>query len=90
MLNVRPVCVPEVALQGRATSLNRHRAEAVSRRIRVLTIAGWIAAAVSVTFGTFQLTIGGSLWWLGVINILCGLAFLSIPRLCRSGRSSRR
>ncbi|RZT14390.1 adenylate cyclase [Mycobacterium sp. BK558] len=85
MLNVRPVCVPEVALQGRATSLNRHRAEAVSRRIRVLTIAGWIAAAVSVTFGTFQLTIGGSLWWLGVINILCGLAFLSIPRLCPLG-----
>jgi adenylate cyclase len=85
VLNVRPVCVPEVALQGRATSLNRHRAEAVSRRIRVLTIAGWIAAAVSVTFGTFQLTIGGSLWWLGVINILCGLAFLSIPRLCPLG-----
>ncbi|MBI5337716.1 MAG: adenylate/guanylate cyclase domain-containing protein [Mycolicibacterium rufum] len=77
--------MPEVALQGRATSLNRHRAEAVSRRIRVLTIAGWIAAAVSVTFGTFQLTIGGSLWWLGVINILCGLAFLSIPRLCPLG-----
>lgn len=85
MLNVRPVCVPEVALQGRATSLNRHRAEAVSRRIRVLTIAGWIAAAVTVAFGTFQLTIGGSLWWLGVINILCGLAFLSIPRLCPLG-----
>lgn len=85
MLNVRPVCVPEVALQGRATSLNRHRAEAVSRRIRVLTIAGWIAAAVSVAFGVFQLMIGGSLWWLGVINILCGLAFLSIPRLCPLG-----
>ena len=85
MLNVRPVCVPEVALQGRATSLNRHRAEAVSRRIRVLTIAGWIAAAVSVAFGIFQLMIGGSLWWLGVINILCGLAFLSIPRLCPLG-----
>ncbi|BBX70392.1 adenylate/guanylate cyclase domain-containing protein [Mycolicibacterium psychrotolerans] len=85
MLNVRPVCVPEVALQGRATSLNRHRAEAVSRRIRVLTIAGWIAAAVSAAFGVFQLMIGGSLWWLGVINILCGLAFLSIPRLCPLG-----
>ncbi|KRE34611.1 adenylate cyclase [Mycobacterium sp. Soil538] len=77
--------MPEVALQGRATSLNRHRAEAVSRRIRVLTIAGWIAAAVSVAFGVFQLMIGGSLWWLGVINILCGLAFLSIPRLCPLG-----
>lgn len=85
MLNVRPVCVPEVALQGRVSSLNRHRAEAVSRRIRVLTIAGWIAAAVSVSFGAFQLTLGGSLWWLGVINILCGLAFLSIPRLCPLG-----
>ncbi|ULP39231.1 adenylate/guanylate cyclase domain-containing protein [Mycolicibacterium rufum] len=85
MLNVRPVCVPEVALQGRVSSLNRHRAEAVSRRIRVLTIAGWIAAAVSVSFGAFQLLVGGSLWWLGVINVLCGLAFLSIPRLCPLG-----
>ncbi|KGI70868.1 adenylate/guanylate cyclase domain-containing protein [Mycobacterium rufum] len=77
--------MPEVALQGRVSSLNRHRAEAVSRRIRVLTIAGWIAAAVSVSFGAFQLLVGGSLWWLGVINVLCGLAFLSIPRLCPLG-----
>ncbi|MEW5813178.1 MAG: adenylate/guanylate cyclase domain-containing protein [Actinomycetota bacterium] len=82
---MRSVCVPEVALQGRATSLSRHRAEAVSRRVRVLTIAGWIAAAVSLSFGAFQLLLDDSLWWLGVINMACGLAFLSIPRLCPLG-----
>lgn len=85
MRNVRSVCVPEVALEGRATSLSRHRAEAVSRRIRVLTIAGWIAAAVSLIFGSFQVVVGGGFAWLGVVNILCGLAFLSIPRLCPLG-----
>jgi adenylate cyclase len=85
VLSVRPVCVPEVALQGRATSLNRHRAEAVSRRVRVLTIAGWIAAAVSLLFGSLQVAVGGGLWWPGVINMVCGLAFLSIPRLCPLG-----
>ncbi len=38
-----------------------------------------------MSFGAFQLLVGGSLWWLGVINVLCGLAFLSIPRLCPLG-----
>ena len=71
MRNVRSVCVPEVALQGRATSLNRHRAEAVSRRIRVLTIAGWIAGKivkgsgsgilVNIVVGVIGALIGGFL-----------------------------
>ncbi len=48
-------------------------------------IASWIAAAVSAAFGIFQLTLGGELWWLGAVNLMCGLVFLSIPRLCPLG-----
>ena len=48
-------------------------------------IASWIASAVSVGFGIFQLTLGGSLWWLGAVNLACGAVFLAIPRLCPLG-----
>lgn len=77
--------MPEVTLGRRAWSPTRHRDERVSRRLRVLIIASWIAAVVSVAFGVFQLTLGGSLWWLGAINLACGAVFLGIPRLCPLG-----
>jgi adenylate cyclase len=48
-------------------------------------IAGWIAAAVSAAFGVLQLTLGGALWWLGVVNLVCAVVFLAIPRLCPLG-----
>ncbi|WP_156448582.1 adenylate/guanylate cyclase domain-containing protein [Mycobacterium sp. NAZ190054] len=82
---MRPVCVPEVTLGRHSWSPSRHRDERVARRLRVLMIASWIAAAVSVGFGIFQLTLGGSLWWLGAVNICCGAVFLAIPRLCPLG-----
>ncbi|MFB1297532.1 adenylate/guanylate cyclase domain-containing protein [Mycobacterium sp. pW049] len=85
MLNVRPACVPEVVLGGQTWSPDRHRDDRVGRRLRVLMIASWIAAAVSAAFGVFQLTLGGDLWWLGAVNVMCGLVFLSIPRLCPLG-----
>ena len=85
MLNVRPVCVPEVTLGRAAWSPGRHRDERVGRRLRVLMIASWIASVVSAAFGVFQLTLGGSLWWLGAINMMCGVVFLAIPRLCPLG-----
>ncbi|MDZ4266797.1 MAG: adenylate/guanylate cyclase domain-containing protein, partial [Mycobacterium sp.] len=85
MVKVRPVCVPDVALDGRAWSPSHHRDDRVGRRLKVLTIAGWIAAAVSIAFGLFQLVLGGALWWLGAVNVACGLVFLTIPRLCRFG-----
>ncbi|MCH9666561.1 MAG: adenylate/guanylate cyclase domain-containing protein [Actinomycetia bacterium] len=47
----------------------------------VLAIASWIAAAVAASFGILQLVLGGALWWLGIVNLLCSLAFLVIPRL---------
>nr|WP_234788814.1 adenylate/guanylate cyclase domain-containing protein [Mycolicibacterium iranicum] len=70
---------------GQTWSPDRHRDDRVGRRLRVLMIASWIAAAVSAAFGAFQLTLGGELWWLGAVNIMCGLVFLSIPRLCPLG-----
>lgn len=85
MVKVRPVCVPDVALGKRARSPSHHRDDRVGRRLRVLKIAGWIAAAVSIGFGVFQLAMGGALWWLGAVNLFCGLVFLAIPRLCRFG-----
>lgn len=85
MVKVRPVCVPEVALESRVWSPSRHRAERVARRLRVLMIASRIAAAVSFTFGLFQLAVGGGLWWLGAVNMACGAVFLVIPRMCRFG-----
>ena len=85
MLSVRPVCVPEVALQTRLSSPSRHRAESGSRRIRVLKIASGIAALVSGGFGVFQLSLGGAMWWLGVVNLACAAVFLTIPRLCPLG-----
>lgn len=85
MLNVRPVCVPEVTLGRHVWSPSRHRDERVGRRLRVLIIASWIASAVSLAFGVFQLTLGGSLWWLGAINLACSALFLAIPRLCPLG-----
>ncbi|MCZ0731138.1 adenylate/guanylate cyclase domain-containing protein [Mycolicibacterium iranicum] len=70
---------------GQTWSPDRHRDDRVGRRLRVLMIASWIAAAVSAAFGVFQLTLGGQLWWLGAVNIMCGLVFLWIPRLCPLG-----
>ncbi|OAN37405.1 adenylate cyclase [Mycolicibacterium iranicum] len=77
--------MPEVTAGGQTWSPDRHRDDRVGRRLRVLMIASWIAAAVSAAFGAFQLTLGGELWWLGAVNIMCGLVFLSIPRLCPLG-----
>lgn len=79
------MCVPEMAVRPRGVSPERHRFDRGARRLRVLTIAGWIAAAASGFFGVFQLTLGGELWWLGVINMVCAAAFLAIPRLCPLG-----
>lgn len=85
MLKERPVCIPQLALTGRQLSPSRQRSDRVSRRLHVLTIAGWIAAAVSASFGAFQLALGGALWWLGVVNLACGVVFLLIPRLSGLG-----
>ncbi|WP_170311992.1 adenylate/guanylate cyclase domain-containing protein [Mycolicibacterium parafortuitum] len=84
MVNVRPICIPEVAQEAR-WSPERHRAERAGRRRRVLVIASWIASAASAGFGAFLIAFGGSLWWLGAAQLACAAVFLTIPRLCRFG-----
>ncbi|WP_235849523.1 adenylate/guanylate cyclase domain-containing protein [Mycolicibacterium doricum] len=77
--------MPEVALHNRMPARTEHYAEAVIRRLRVLTIATWIAAAVSAMFGTLQIALGGPGWWIGVLNLVFAIPFLGIPLLYRFG-----
>ena len=44
-----------------------------------------IGAFISVSFGIFQLTLGGRVWWLGMLNIVFAAIFLAIPLLYRFG-----
>jgi adenylate cyclase len=81
----RSVCVPAVALENRVSARTQHYADSVARRLRVLTIATWIAALVSGGFGIFQLTLGGQLWRLGLINLASAAIFILIPKLYRFG-----
>jgi adenylate cyclase len=81
----RSICVPEVALRSRVPARTQHYAHSVSSRVRVLRIAAWIAAAVSLLFGVLQLSVGGQVWMIGVLNIVCAAAFIAIPALYRFG-----
>ncbi|KUI29832.1 adenylate cyclase [Mycobacterium sp. IS-1496] len=81
----RAICVPELALQSRMPARTRHYAEAVVRRLRVLTIATWIAAVVSGLFGALQVTMGGPGWWIGILNLAFAALFLANPLLYRFG-----
>lgn len=60
-------------------------AESIRSRYRMLTIAAWIAAAVSAGFGTLQLVLGGQTRLLGVINLAVAVVFTLIPLLYRFG-----
>lgn len=51
----------------------------------MLTIATWIAAAVSGGFGVFQLILGGPMWRLGFVNLGSAALFLLVPLLYRFG-----
>ncbi|WP_066897346.1 adenylate/guanylate cyclase domain-containing protein [Mycolicibacterium houstonense] len=77
--------MPEMALNNRVSARTRHYAESVSSRLRVLTIATSIAAAVSAGFGIFQLTLDGPMWRLGFVNLGSAALFLLVPLLYRFG-----
>lgn len=81
----RSVCMPEMALNNRVSARTRHYAESVSSRLRVLTIATWIAATVSGGFGIFQLVLGGPMWRFGFINLITAGLFMLVPLLYRFG-----
>ncbi len=81
----RSVCMPELALTSAVPARTRHYVESVASRFRVLKIATWIAAAISASFGVFQLLVGGAVWWVGLLNLLFAALFLTVPLLYRFG-----
>ena len=38
-----------------------------------------------MAFGIFQLTLGGRLWWIGLLNLAFGAVFVAVPLLYRFG-----
>src|SRR5690349_5487346 len=74
-----------MALESRVPARTQHYAKSVAARLRVLKIAAALAALISVAFGIFQLTLGGKVWWLGLLNVLFAVIFLLIPLLYRFG-----
>jgi adenylate cyclase len=85
VVKVRRVCVPEVALESRVPARTQHYAKSVAARLRILKIATWFGAVISVAFGIFQLTLGGRVWWLGLLNLVFAAVFVLIPHLYRFG-----
>jgi adenylate cyclase len=81
----RSVCMPELALKSPVPARTQFYAESVASRLRVLKIAAWIGAAVSLAFGIFQLTLGGHIWWIGLLNIVFAAVFAAVPLLYRFG-----
>ena len=81
----RSVCMPEVAMTSAVPARTQFWAESVASRFRVLKIATWIAAVISVGFGVFQLVLGGAVWWVGLLNLAFGAAFLTVSLLYRFG-----
>jgi adenylate cyclase len=77
--------MPELAMKSAVPARTQHYAESVASRFRVLKIAAWIAAAISVAFGIFQLLLGGPAWWVGVLNLAFAAIFLAVPMLYRFG-----
>jgi adenylate cyclase len=81
----RPVCVPEVALEGRVAAWARRDAETVARQLRVLTVTTRIGALVSLFFGVQGLVEGQDVLWMPMVNLTSGAIFLMIPLLYRFG-----
>jgi adenylate cyclase len=85
VVKVRPICVPDVALESRLPARTRHDAETVARHLRVLTVTTRIGAVVSVVFGIQGLIVGKDVLWIGMLNLVSGAIFLMIPLLYRFG-----
>lgn len=85
VVKVRPVCVPEVALESRVPARTRHHAETIARHRRVLTVTTRIAAVISLFFGIQGLVVGQDVVWIAVLNVASGVFFLLIPLLYKFG-----
>jgi adenylate cyclase len=83
VVKVRPVCVPEVALENRLPARTQHHAESSVRHSRVLDVTAMISAAISVFFGIQGLLISQGVWWIPFVNLCSAAVFVMIPLLCR-------
>jgi adenylate cyclase len=77
----RPDCV---RLQRRAAR-NQHYVQSTSSRLRVLHLATTISAVVSLGIGMLELLTEPGVRWIGVLNLVTGATFASIPFLHRLG-----
>jgi adenylate cyclase len=77
----RPDCV---RLQRRAAR-NQHYVQSTSSRLRVLHIATTISAVVSLGIGMLELLTEPGVRWIGILNLVTGATFASIPFLHRLG-----
>ena len=77
--------MPAPALKGQVPARTAHYLESLSSRLRVLTVATWIAATVSGFFGLFQLVVGGPIWRLGFLNLAFAALFVMVQLLYRFG-----
>jgi adenylate cyclase len=84
VLKVRPVCVPEVALESRVPARTRLRDATVVRHRRVLNMTAMISAAITAFFGVQGLFIGQE-WWVSAINLGSAAVYMLIPRMCGWG-----
>jgi adenylate cyclase len=85
-VGIRPVCVPELALESRIPARTRHHAQRSVRYFRLLTVTSRIAAAISAFFGVQGLIVyHGDQWWIGLVNLVSAAAFFTIPLLYRFG-----
>ena len=82
-VKVRPVCVPEVAVDSHAPRTRLH-ADSVARERRVLNMTAMISAAITAFFGVQGLFIDQD-WWVPVLNLAAAAIYVMIPRLCTMG-----
>ena len=59
--------------------------EKVARRLRVVNIAAWIAAATHALYAAVLLVDLGRFWWLIIANMVAALLYASAPLLHRIG-----
>ncbi|MGX9791538.1 adenylate/guanylate cyclase domain-containing protein [Mycobacterium sp. MMS18-G62] len=85
VVKMRPVCVPDLALESRIPARTRHHAEGLARHLRVLTLTTRIGAVISVFFGVQGLIVGFDVWWIPLVNLASGAIFMLIPLLYRFG-----
>jgi adenylate cyclase len=70
---------------GCEVARNRHYNVASLQRQRLLTMAAWIGAAITVGFGVMQFLVGAGFWYVGLINVAVGAYFAVVPSLYRFG-----